>query len=63
MMRSADRAENQRLVAAAPDLLAACEAALVNFDETVDSRRKWTARDQRTYDALLAALAKARGTP
>ena len=48
------------LDAAAPDLLAACEAAIVNAHANIDARRKWTARDQATYDKLEAAIAQAR---
>ena len=45
--------ENAHLIAAAPDLLAACEAALAGLEETIHMRQQ---REQ-----LKAAIAKARG--
>jgi hypothetical protein len=49
--RHLDRFEDARLIAAAPELLAACRAALANFGG-----------DTEVADMLRAAVAKAEGT-
>lgn len=47
---------NARLIAAAPDLLAACEAALDDFYHELDSQLR-----RPTEEMLVAAIAKAKG--
>lgn len=54
---------NARVIGAAADLLAACEAALLHLqpeveDEVTEERE---GRATRLHDMLLAAIAKARG--
>lgn len=49
------RDANARLIAAAPDLLEACEAALMNLDEIHGRERQWAC------DRLEKAIAKAKG--
>ena len=53
----ADHAENLNLIAAAPDLLRACEAFIAGIDRT-DERECGAA----TIQMARAAIAKARGT-
>lgn len=48
-----------RLIAAAPELLAACERALALSIARSESRQKWTQRDQDVHEALKAAYTKA----
>lgn len=50
---------NARLWAAAPDLLAACEAAKANMEHFADNSEQ----DMRVLAVLEAAIAKAKGTP
>lgn len=58
-----DEAEaNARLIAAAPDLLAACEAALVQVTRDNDERGVPTNEHRGTQWMLEAAIAKAKGT-
>lgn len=56
---------NARLIAAAPDLLAACEEALVRVEAAVAIRVKLTGirggGAYKTVQSLRAAIAKARG--
>lgn len=49
------------LIAASPDLLKACRSALAGMQARADTRRKWTMTDQRDYETLEAAVAKAEG--
>ena len=57
-----DNAEGNALaMAAAPDLLAACEAAFAESVARSESGRKWTAADQRVHERLRDTIAKARG--
>lgn len=50
----ADRGEDAALIAAAPDLRAACEAALKDSDRAPDASLEWA-----TIELLKAAIAKA----
>ena len=53
------RNANARLIAAAPELLAACHVALATLDLKSMGRAKWTGGDQKSFDLLSAAIAKA----
>jgi hypothetical protein len=50
-------AANARLIAAAPELLAACKAALAEVQRTISSHTSFN----NTVDVLEAAIAKAEG--
>jgi len=55
---------NARLIAAAPDLLAAAKAAAScyrTFRNVPKSEQAWTAADDEALEALFAAVAKATG--
>jgi len=52
---------NARLIAAAPDLLAACEDAVATLVRWADNSA-WDERDDLTIDGLRAAIVKAEGT-
>jgi hypothetical protein len=56
-----ERDRNIDLCAAAPELLAACEVAEDDLRARSEGRCKWTVRDQRAYEALRDAIAKAKG--
>lgn len=57
---SAEAAANAHLIAAAPDLLAACEEVLALMDDhNVNAPNKWSA----AVDQMRAAIAKAKGQP
>ena len=58
--RGKDKRESQRLLAAAPELLAACKAALAYFD-TTNHGNCWRDAGGEEPDLLLAAIAKAEG--
>ena len=51
---------NSRIIAAAPDLLAACSIAFAASCTRSESYRKWTVEDQRVHEILKAAIAKAK---
>ena len=53
--------DNARLIAAAPELLEACQEALDNLRCRSETRQKWTVKDQKTFEMLKAAIAKAEG--
>ncbi len=53
--------EHARLIAAAPDLLAACERAKGFVDSWGKQLGDWDVVDQNTINAINAALKKARG--
>ena len=51
---------NARLVAASPDLLAACKLQVANIEQWLETGTPATAEEsQRIYDALRAAIAEA----
>lgn len=53
-------AANARLMAAAPEMLNALKAVKAHLDwVTNETRRKWSMRDQRVYEAVAAALIEA----
>ena len=52
---------NARLIAAAPDLYAACQAALGWFEEYVDANPDNADEEDSVASVLRAALRKARG--
>jgi len=47
--------------ASTPDLLEALEIALRNLDDRAETNRKWTNSDQKTYEKIEQAIAKAKG--
>jgi len=50
---------NARLIAAAPDLLAACEVAIAAYDQAkLEGKSRWLGTE---VDAMREAIAKARG--
>lgn len=53
--------DNARLIAAAPDLLAACERAKGFVESWEKQLGDWDEVDQNTINAINAAIAKARG--
>ena len=48
---------NARLIAAAPDLLAACEAIMPHLDSDLNAHEPWV----KEISAMAAAIAKAKG--
>ena len=60
ILRGRDKRESQRLLAAAPELLAACKAALAYF-HTTDHGNCWRDAGGEEPDLLLAAIRKAEG--
>jgi len=52
---------NTHLIAAAPDLLQALESVRSNMRAISETNRKWTLNDQRVYEKVCAAIAKAEG--
>jgi hypothetical protein len=60
ILRGRDKRESQRLLAAAPEMLAACKAALAYFD-TTDHGNCWRDAGGEEPDLLLAAIRKAEG--
>ena len=54
-------AEIERLRASNAELLAALEAVKENMDRIADTNRKWTQRDQVTYERAEAAIRHAKG--
>jgi len=52
---------NARLIAAAPDLLAACQHALDTFGGVRPA--EWMSASRAEFDMLTAAIAKAKGQP
>jgi len=52
---------NAHLIAAAPELLEALEGVRANMDAISETNRKWTIADQRTYERVCAAIARAEG--
>ncbi len=56
----AEATANATLIAASGDLLDAAKLALENLRYKADhTRKKWTVKDQETFDVLKAAIAKA----
>lgn len=54
---------NAVLIAAAPELLHACQSAISLLDARSLTRAKWTTKDQTTYELLRAAINKATKEP
>ncbi len=52
---------NARLIAAAPDLLAACKEMLLRIKEYQDLDGLLTAKERGSRDKMIAAVAKAEG--
>lgn len=50
---------NARLIASAPDLLAACKAADEYMTDRSETRCKWRQRDQDLFEHLRQAIARA----
>ncbi len=60
---ASDDAANARLIAAAPELLAALKALAADYKAGADSgdSGQWSADDQPVYQAAMVAIAKAEG--
>ena len=57
-----DGEANAALIAAAPDLLAACDIVLKNLElEKVEDGKKWRSRNQYLIDKMSDAISKAKG--
>jgi len=61
ILRGRDKRESQRLLAAAPDLLAACIAMLAEWREHLDADGEWEGYETDGMLAAKAAIAKAEG--
>jgi hypothetical protein len=59
----AEQQANARLIAAAPELLAALLRLLLEFDFMVEGGHIPDVRNDVIFDAARAAIAKAKGTP
>ena len=58
-----ERQANARLIAAAPELLAALQAVVANSDRLQEAGHRRRGDINKLYDAAVSALAKATGEP